>query len=414
MPIKQFINIKVWLWTVLETYAASLKTLRFLSHKKSSSSALFILPAERAGNLGDEAMLVGSIQHLRSQGIQKIGIVIFESDVHWSNLGLIDEVIVLHHRSDHLKFVQAAYRYTSIYCIAADMMDGFYSDDATRRLTRLGTLASKAGATVSFLGFSFNERPTLGSIQAISQLPSDVKLFARDPISHDRLTQSIERPFFLVADCAFLLKPAESEMVATILRWIQAQRQQEQIVCGVNVNNLLLYQSEKINAKELVQVYVKALIEIFEQHPGLSILLIPHDNRGNVSDESLAHDLINALPQSIQPYCAPLPFPCAAAEVKAVVAELDFVLTGRMHLAIACLGQGTPVVGVAYQGKFEGLFKHFNLSDMTISPQQLLEPGALSQFMLHQLPRRQDLQTKIQATLPEIEVLARANFQRIG
>ena len=411
MPIKQIINIKVWLRAFLETYAAFLGMLHFCFHWKSGSSALFILPAERAGNLGDEAMLVGSIQQLRSQGIQKIGIVIFELDAHWSNLGLIDEVIVLNRGWDHFKFVHAAYRYASVYCIAADMMDGFYSDDATRRLTRLGTLAVKAGAAVSFLGFSFNEHPTPGSIQAIAQLPTAVNLFARDPISHARLTQLIQRPFSLVGDCAFLLKPAQdSEVVARVLQWIQDQRQHNRIVCGINVNNLLLHQSEKIDATELIHVYAKALIEIFERHPNLSILVIPHDNRGRVSDESLAHDLVNALPQSIEPYCAVLPFPCAAAEVKAVVAELDFVLTGRMHLAIACLGQGTPVAGIAYQGKFEGLFKHFDLTGMTIDPQQLLNPGALSQFMLDLLQQRQSLREQIQAKLPEVQTFAKANF----
>jgi len=42
MPIKQIINIKVWLRAFLETYAAFLGMLRFCFHWKSGSSVLFI------------------------------------------------------------------------------------------------------------------------------------------------------------------------------------------------------------------------------------------------------------------------------------------------------------------------------------------------------------------------------------
>ena len=41
---------------------------------------------------------------------------------------------------------------------------------------------------------------------------------------------------------------------------------------------------------------------------------------------------------------------------------VDLVLTGRMHLAIAALGMGTPPLCVAYMDKFEGLFHLFDIA----------------------------------------------------
>lgn len=414
MLIQPVGQAKTWLWKVLETYAMVPGLLRHspLRSRTTVPSALLIVPAERRGNLGDEAMLVGSIQHLRRQNIQKLGVVMFEADRQWPCLHLVDEVIVLHRRRHYLDFIRATGKYTSVYCIAADMMDGYYSDEATRRLTRLGTLAAHTRAAVTFLGFSFNAQPTAGAIHAIAQLPRSVTLHARDPVSHHRLTQSVERPFALTADCAFLLQPAQhSPLVRDIQHWVETQQQRQRLVLGLNVNNLLLRQIQSTNGQELVQAYVKALSDLFAQQPDLSVLMIPHDNRGKVSDASLCGDIVQALPASLRSRCHQVSFPCTAAEIKAICGTLDFVLSGRMHLAIACLGQGTPVAGIAYQGKFEGLFAHFHLSGLTIEPHQIVQPGALSAFLLHWLPQRDALQTQIRAELPKVQALAAANFQ---
>jgi polysaccharide pyruvyl transferase WcaK-like protein len=125
------------------------------------------------------------------------------------------------------------------------------------------------------------------------------------------------------------------------------------------VNHLLLSQIAGLELETLVQVFAATLTELFSQCGPLSFLLIPHDVRGKVSDVSLAKALLESILPEIKPYCMQVPAPCRAAEIKAICADIDIVLSGKMHLAIACLGQGTPVACVTYQDKFEGLFKHF-------------------------------------------------------
>jgi len=379
--------------------------------KGNSKSALFMPPAASVGSLGDEAMILGSIRHLLSRGFTRFGIVSFDSAFEWGYLDGVDEVIKVEKRTDYLSFIEAVKHYSHFYCIGADVMDGFYGDAGTLRLTKLTQLAAKTGAETTVLGFSFNQNPTPIAVQALKELPSKVCLYTRDPISHQRLMEHIQRPVELVADLAFLLPPASnSALVAGVLQWVQTQKASNRIVIGINVNNLFLRFNKTLTVSELVKVYIKTMMELLNEYPNLSFLMMPHDSRGDESDVSLADSVLEALPVTLKTYTHQVPFPCRADEIKAICAELDFVLTGRMHLAIACLGQGTPVAGVAYQGKFEGLFKHFDLTGMTIDPQQLLNPGALSQFMLDLLQQRQSLREQIQAKLPEVQTLARANF----
>jgi polysaccharide pyruvyl transferase WcaK-like protein len=81
-----------------------------------------------------------------------------------------------------------------------------------------------------------------------------------------------------------------------------------------------------------------------------------------------------------------------------------------MHLAIACLGQGTPVACVTYQGKFEGLFRHFELDGMTIEPEQAFQPEGLVKFLMPLIEKRKDISKQVQLKLPQVQQLAQVNF----
>jgi len=381
--------------------------------KGNSKSALFLPPAAAVGSLGDEAMIIGSICHLRSQGFNRFGIVSFDSACQWGYLDGVDEVIKVEKRSDYWSFIEAMKYYSHFYCIGADVMDGFYGDIGVLRLTKLTQLAAKTGAETRILGFSFNQNPTPTAVQALNELPSEVSLCARDPISHQRLTQNIQRPVELVADLAFLLPPASnSGLVAEVLQWVQVQKASDRIVLGVNVNNLFSRFNKNLTVAKLVDVYVKTMTELLNHHPNLSFLMMPHDSRGDESDVSLAANVLEALSKTSNEHTYQVPFPCRADEIKAICAEVDLVVTGRMHLAIACLGQATPVAGITYQGKFEGLFEHFSLNpqEMLITPENALQAGKLAAFMMNVIPQREAIKEQIQAELGKVQALARQNF----
>ena len=85
-----------------------------------------------------------------------------------------------------------------------------------------------------------------------------------------------------------------------------------------------------------------------------------------------------------------------------------------MHVSIACLGQGTPVACITYQGKFEGLFRHFELEGMTIEPSQAFQAGSLVKFLMPLIEKRDDISKHIQLKLPQIQQLAQANLGWAG
>ena len=276
-------------------------------------------------------------------------------------------------------------------------------------------LAAKTGADTTILGFSFNQQPTAASIQALANLPASVRLCCRDPISHERLTHHLQRPVDLVADVAFLLQPAkDSELATGVSKWVRKQQAAGRTVVGINANSIHLQSLPELGVDNLIRLYADALVELFSKDQMLSFLMIPHDFRGHDSDVSLAKAILEALPLEIKPYCMQVPTPCSAAEIKSICADLDLVFTGRMHLAIACLGQGIPVAGVTYQGKFEGLFSHFELQGMTIAPEKAFQPGVLASFLATLIARRKDVSQQIQSKLAEVQALSSSNFERIS
>lgn len=400
-----------WLIPLYVTFFRFLRIWRPSYIKQSSS---LILPPSAPGSVGDEAMMNATVAHLKIQGLHKISLISYKPYLKWQGLEEIDETIEMGNYFSYddlrslkslLHFLVVASQYEKFYCLGADMMDGAYYETFNCKMLKLVSLAAEMGVNSAVLGFSFNEKPTLASIEALRNLPSSVRLCARDPVSQKRLTYHLNRPIELVADLAFMLKPiVDSEIVLKMYNWINDQHDKGRIVIGINPKN-----------PNLIKPYVNSLNTMFNQNKQLSFMLIPHDFREykGISDVVLSDKILNEVTPEIQPYCIQLITPCQAAEIKAIVGKLDFVLSGRMHLAIACLGQGTPVACITYQGKFEGLFEHFELEGMTIEPETLFNDGTLMKFLIPLIDQREDIRQHIQSKLPKVQQLSRANFESL-
>jgi polysaccharide pyruvyl transferase WcaK-like protein len=401
---------------VLLAYISVTRFMRTLRNIISESSAL-LLPPYSPGSLGDEAILTSATEEMKRRGIDKLYLISYRSDDNWDYLRPVAETINMENYfsagswKDRFRFVRAAGRCAHFYAFGTDVMDGFY-DELTLKRIALVALAAKTGARATIVSFSFNDHPTPESVKALRALPLSVRLCSRDPISRDRLVRHLVRPVELVADVAFLLRPAaDSELVASTLSWVRAQRAAHRTVIGINVNHLLLRQVAGLEPEKLVQIHASAMAEVFSRCSDVSFLLVPHDIRGAVSDVWLANATLEAIPASMKPYCQQVPTPCSASEIKAICGDLDIVLSGKMHLSIACLSQATPVACIIYQDKFEGLFKHFALDGMTIQPDTALQPGELARFFIPLIGRRENVRSQIQSRLPQIVALAHANFE---
>jgi len=81
-----------------------------------------------------------------------------------------------------------------------------------------------------------------------------------------------------------------------------------------------------------------------------------------------------------------------------------------MHLAIAALGSGTPVLSITYQDKFEGLYQHFELSvEHTLQAEECLGDGFCAKLDAA-LAQRHVNRARIAARLPQVQALAERNL----
>ncbi|NEO55541.1 MAG: hypothetical protein F6K54_22190 [Okeania sp. SIO3B5] len=174
---------------------------------------------------------------------------------------------------------------------------------------------------------------------------------------------------------------------------------------------------EGITANDLVQVLADTLTKLHKDNEQLSFIFLPHDSRivNGINDDILSKKIMENLPDEVASSFVKIPFPCLAREIKAIVKHIDCVLTGRMHLGIACLGQGTPIACITYQGKFEGLYQHFNLEPLFIEPKKLFVPNQneLVELVHKLIYQRQSLHEQVISKLDGVKELSRANFTSI-
>ena len=382
---------------------------------KEPLSAL-ILPPWSPASLGDEAVETAFVTGLKARDVKEIAIISYTAEDDWTHLGLVSSPINMqayfrsHSWKELFRFLRTVGQYDRFYVLGTDVLDGAYNErDGMSRIT-LASLAAIAGTDTSIVGFSFNKNPSVDVVASLRSLPMRVHLCTRDPVSYDRLVHHLQRPVELTADIAFCLEPAQnSQTVQSALSWIRDQRRCGRAVVGINVSHHLFTVVPHLTMNQLVSTYVSALADLLYREKKVSFVLIPHAFNEGTNDLTVAQTILSDMPEALRLHSM-LFLACRAAEVQALCAELDIVLSGRMHCAIACLSQGTPVACITYQDKFEGLFEHFGLQGMTIDPEVSLRSGKLLEFFLPIYQNRDNLRKQIEARLPAVRQLAEANF----
>lgn len=295
--------------------------------------------------------------------------------------------------------------------LGADVLDGYYSPVDAARMLLVADLMTAFGAKVSVLGFSFNSRPARALREVFRLLDPGVVLNLRDAISLRRFNEFTQQRARLVADAAFMLVPQEdTAAVKQIAARIAEQRKQGRNVFVFNIHPMLFRKSEPGKQRRMIELAADAMGRLSREH-NASWLLLAHDYRPGIADDNCLRPLADRLRATHGEHVHHVEQVLSAGEIKAVVGLVDGVITGRMHLAIAALGQGTPVAAITYQDKFQGLFAHFGVSEsLLLSPQQFLAAANLEQFLLHFLDTYKSAGEQVRRMLPGVMELSRANI----
>jgi len=294
--------------------------------------------------------------------------------------------------------------------LGADVLDGYYSPVDAARMLLVADLMAAFGAKVSVLGFSFNSRPAKALREVFRLLDPGVVLNLRDAISLQRFDDFARKRARLVTDSAFMLTPrAETAAVKQIADMVARQRAQGRKVFVFNIHPMLFKRPEPAKLERMIELAAGAMARMSRQH-NASWLLLAHDYRPGIADDNCLRPLAARLQPTLGEHVHHVDQVLSASEIKAVVGLVDGVITGRMHLAIAALGQGTPVAAITYQDKFQGLFAHFGISEsLLLSPAQFLVGDSFEAFLLHFLGAYEAAGEQVRQMVPEVMELSRAN-----
>lgn len=372
-----------------------------------------MIPAE-AGSMGDQAMVQGCITFLKGQrkfepklyhtsglddwGAQLQGVA--ECDV--------QQVLRYPSIKHALAFLWSLRNVAEFGVIGADVMDGTYSEEAALSRLRLLTMAANCGVTGRLLGFSFYKCSSEKIMRAFRALPASVNLFVRDPISRERFMASTGRTAALVADLAFLLPPALTSRAAKdAAAWMIERKSHGKRIVAINANQHF----RAFGWGDLDAAYASCISALVAADPDVCFLMLPHDHREGVDDlQSLQAIEARLLPE-LQARCYMINDRIGAADIKALLADVEMLVSGRMHAAIAALGQQTPVVCVVYVGKFEGLMQHVGLSGNLVSVDEAKNTEKLTEIVLECYKNRASMKARLQRSLPDVLELSRHNFQ---
>ena len=278
-------------------------------------------------------------------------------------------------------------RATEVFVLGADCMDGHYSPYTSTILFAVADIACRLGLRTRLTGFSWNEHPHPRTVVAAKKLTSDLAILVRDPDSHDRFKAILPRAQ-LVADTAFCLEPQFTDRVRAVLAQMESDHAAGRYVLGVNLNPML-------------KVGVVPVAAVLNAQSNVSVYLIPHDYRSGGDLVELGKiDSLLTVPHHL------LTEVYSAAELKALTSGLSGLFTSRMHLGIAALGMGRPIAAFAYQGKFSGLLRHFNLSI-----DRLVEPDARGQRLATALSCLCAAESVNPDSLAAVRLLAQRNVE---
>lgn len=384
--------------------------------KGSQLRRILIVPADPItlfGSIGDDAMITAVLQHARASNPDvEVDILVEGSNLVDATLQRGFVPVDIFGKPD---FIQAlaqqflARKYDCVVVVGADAMDGYYHPLVSAKLLASADLAAAAGIQNVILGFSFNETPHPALAMFYRSLHPECSLKVRDAISLERLKSFAKTNAALVADSAFSLVPSEPD--EDTRAWIARKRGEGYRVMGFNLHPMLFKNADSAQTETIIRRAVEGLQFAADARP-VCWLLIPHDYREKIGDQAYLKAIAELVPGSKTDRVRYLDGKWSAPVLKGIAGQLDGLVSGRMHLAIAALGKGVPAICIAYQGKFEGLYRHFGLSAANLlSPAAFLTQDGIKKALVEFIDQSDEIRERVGKKLPDILAMSKSNFQ---
>jgi polysaccharide pyruvyl transferase WcaK-like protein len=238
----------------------------------------------------------------------------------------------------------------------------------------VGPLESKTGRFAARVAFSAMERVSardpLGQKIAQSLTSKSVTLVP-DPALHLVKTNGQAVRNYLKAQGVPLSAPYL--IGVAVRRWYPPQRRflPQKIRTRLGGGRSVLTDESKRLAAMLAEV-LDELVRRLRAH----ILLMPSYCAPHEADPMMAHEIIARMEQT----GAQLLYVDDPALYKGVASEVSLMIGGRMHPTILAASSGTPVVGLAYNQKFQGLFQMLGIGDQLMDVVDFVQGTKISEL----------------------------------
>lgn len=225
-------------------------------------------------------------------------------------------------------------------------------------------------------------------------------------------------PITFIPDVAFVLNPVAP--THPIVAELQALKQQGKILIGFNISGLLYNGGEQADVKYRLCSGYRALVEhviaLLLRQENTVVLLISHVHSVAShleSDPYACEQVYEKLHETYPERLIWLQETFNHREMKYVIGQCDFFLGSRMHACIGAISQAVPTIGLAYSGKFIGVFESAGVGETVVDLREhdTLQVLALVETTLQQ---RHTIAKQLQSTVPQIKEKVMKLFDTIA
>lgn len=290
-------------------------------------------------------------------------------------------------------------RARSLSVVGADVMDGAYDPVPSARRANIATVARTLGADVRVLGFSWGPH-TGDTVRAAMRRAerAGVRLLVRDPVSADNLRAAGVSSLVECADMAFA-DPTLAEVECT--RKLAGVAPGVERFALVNVSGLLS-QPGQLSSYQAVVAHLR--------ERGLAALVVPHVSRPGIDDIAAGRALCSEF--AGDPGVMMVDTLWSPAEIRSLTRRAQLVVTGRMHLGVLALSQGTPALILDSKGKVPGLLGLFGRPEWCLASHSDLR--ARGPELIDAILGEEELHEQLLVTAGSVRVLAERNFEGLG
>jgi len=209
------------------------------------------------------------------------------------------------------------------------------------------------------------------------------------------------KPIIYIPDVAFVLEPDKPDV--PIIKQLEKLKESGKVIIGLNISGILYNGGQKADRQFGLKGNYRELpdkiIKYFMEQKDTVVILVSHVyGQDNQACQTVYEEISGDYPERILLVEDRLNH----KQVKYLIGCCDFFLGSRMHSCIAAISQCVPAIGLAYSGKFIGVFESAGVGNYVVDLRTEDDQEILNQVE-NGFCNRQETQAKLRTTIPQIQ-----------